>query len=117
MFKQKLKRFQMQHQKFTIKMKETVRCPAEINFFNTIIRQTSQYTQCYCMEKIHKMKSLKDTPPLHLIVSILESLNHGLSKWIDFLLKPAVKNIKRVLKDLFDLINKINKLPTPLPTG
>ena len=74
------------------------------------------YEQVYQTVKIHKIKANKSIT-VRLICTTPGNINHGLSKQIEFYLQAAVRSIKLVLKDSFDLMKSINKLKHPLPKG
>ena len=97
------------HKNFIKELEKNGSSIAETTFLRTSISKITRYAQVYPMVKIHKIKKNKPIP-IRLICTTPGSINYGLSKWIDFHLQAAVRSVKHVLKDSFDIMKSINKI-------
>lgn len=60
----------------------------------------------YGLPKIHK-----NGAPIRPIISAIGTYNYKLAKYLDTILKPLVSEDSFIIKDTFDFVNKISKIP------
>ena len=61
----------------------------------------------YGLPKIHK-----DGVPVRPIISTCGTYNYKLAKCLDKILKPLTTKNNFIIKDTFDFVNRVSKLPT-----
>jgi hypothetical protein len=74
--------------------------------YDSIVPCGSRAGIMYGLPKIHK-----DGVPIRPIISACGTYNYKLAKYLVQILTPLISNSKYIIKDTFDFVNKVSKLP------